>query len=37
MMGLQMKLDRQTFPLSKKPSQLCNNLENQTIYSFSGN
>ncbi|MDJ0691892.1 MAG: bifunctional 3,4-dihydroxy-2-butanone-4-phosphate synthase/GTP cyclohydrolase II [Xenococcaceae cyanobacterium MO_188.B32] len=34
MMGLQMKLDRQTFPLGKKPSELCNNLENQTIYSF---
>ena len=34
MMGLQMKLDRQTFPLSKKPSELCKNLENQTIYSF---
>ncbi|MDJ0631725.1 MAG: bifunctional 3,4-dihydroxy-2-butanone-4-phosphate synthase/GTP cyclohydrolase II [Xenococcaceae cyanobacterium MO_188.B29] len=37
MMGLQMKLDRQTFPLSKKPSELCANLESQTIYSFGDN
>ena len=34
MMGLQVKLDRQTFSLAKKPSELCDNLENQTIYSF---
>ncbi|MGK7947688.1 MAG: bifunctional 3,4-dihydroxy-2-butanone-4-phosphate synthase/GTP cyclohydrolase II [Xenococcaceae cyanobacterium] len=34
MMGLQVKLDRQTFPLTKKPSELCESLENQTIYSF---
>ena len=34
MMGLQVKLDRKTFPLTKKPSELCESLENQTIYSF---
>jgi 3,4-dihydroxy 2-butanone 4-phosphate synthase / GTP cyclohydrolase II len=34
MMGLQVKLDRQTFPLSKKPSELCGYLETQKIYSF---
>ncbi len=35
MMGLQVKLDRQTFSLDQKPSQLSGNLEGQTIYSFS--
>jgi 3,4-dihydroxy 2-butanone 4-phosphate synthase/GTP cyclohydrolase II len=35
MMGLQVKLDRQTYHLSQKPSELCNKLETQTIYSFS--
>ena len=34
MMGLQVKLDRENYPLTKKPSQLCNNWESQTIYSF---
>lgn len=34
MLGLQVKLDRQTFPLSQKPSQLCDRLETQTVYSF---
>lgn len=34
MMGLQVKLDRKTFPLTKKPSELSGSLENQTIYSF---
>ena len=34
MMGLQIKLDRQTFSLNQKPSQLFSELENQTIYSF---
>jgi len=34
MLGLQVKLDRQTFPLSQKPSELCDRLENQTVYSF---
>ncbi|MGL5881214.1 MAG: bifunctional 3,4-dihydroxy-2-butanone-4-phosphate synthase/GTP cyclohydrolase II, partial [Xenococcaceae cyanobacterium] len=35
MMGLQVKLDRQTYPLTQKPSQLCDRLETQTIYSFN--
>jgi 3,4-dihydroxy 2-butanone 4-phosphate synthase / GTP cyclohydrolase II len=35
MMGLQVKLDRQTYSLSQKPSELGNRLETQTIYSFS--
>jgi 3,4-dihydroxy 2-butanone 4-phosphate synthase / GTP cyclohydrolase II len=35
MMGLQVKLDRQSYPLSQKPSELCNKLETQTIYSFN--
>ncbi|MGK7872706.1 MAG: bifunctional 3,4-dihydroxy-2-butanone-4-phosphate synthase/GTP cyclohydrolase II [Xenococcaceae cyanobacterium] len=35
MTGLQVKLDRQTFPLSQKPSELCGKLEMQTIYSFT--
>lgn len=34
MLGLQVKLDRQTFPLSQKPSELCDRLETQTVYSF---
>lgn len=33
--GLQVQLDRQTFPLSQKPSTVCQSLETQTIYSFS--
>ncbi len=35
MMGLQVKLDRQTFPLTQPPSQLCGKWESQIIYSFS--
>jgi 3,4-dihydroxy 2-butanone 4-phosphate synthase/GTP cyclohydrolase II len=35
MMGLQVKLDRKTYSLNQKPSQLCDRLETQTIYSFS--
>ena len=35
MMGLQVKLDRQNFPLTDKPSQVCSHLETQTIYSFT--
>jgi 3,4-dihydroxy 2-butanone 4-phosphate synthase / GTP cyclohydrolase II len=34
MLGLQVKLDRQTFSLSQIPSQLCDRLETQTVYSF---
>jgi 3,4-dihydroxy 2-butanone 4-phosphate synthase / GTP cyclohydrolase II len=34
MLGLQVKLDRQTFSLPQKPSQLCDRLETQTVYSF---
>ncbi|MBC6418917.1 MAG: bifunctional 3,4-dihydroxy-2-butanone-4-phosphate synthase RibB/GTP cyclohydrolase II RibA [Prochloron sp. SP5CPC1] len=34
MLGLQVKLERQTFSLSDKPSQLCDKLQTQTIYSF---
>ncbi len=34
MLGLQVKLDRQCYPLNKKPSQLCGIWESQTIYSF---
>ena len=34
MTGLQMKIDRQTFSLSQKPSLVGNQLETQTIYSF---
>nr|WP_202924918.1 bifunctional 3,4-dihydroxy-2-butanone-4-phosphate synthase/GTP cyclohydrolase II [Myxacorys almedinensis] len=33
--GLQVKLERQTFPLSQQPSSICHALEMQTIYSFS--
>ena len=32
---LQSNLDRQTFPITQKPSTLCNNLQTQTIYSFT--
>ncbi|WP_219884650.1 bifunctional 3,4-dihydroxy-2-butanone-4-phosphate synthase/GTP cyclohydrolase II [Merismopedia glauca] len=32
--GLQMKLDRQTFPLTQTPLSICDRLETQTIYSF---
>ena len=34
MLGLQIKLDRETHSLSQKPSELCNNLQSQTIYSY---
>lgn len=33
--GLQVQLDRQTFPLSQLPSSLCDDLETQKIYSFT--
>ncbi len=32
--GLQIQLDRQTFPLSQTPSSICSQLQTQTIYSF---
>lgn len=32
--SLQVQLDRQTFPSSKLPSSVCNQLETQKIYSF---
>ena len=35
MTGLQIKLDRQSYSIEQKPSELCGNLESQTIYSFS--
>jgi 3,4-dihydroxy 2-butanone 4-phosphate synthase / GTP cyclohydrolase II len=35
MTGLQIKLDRQHHLLSQKPSQFCNAIENQIIYSLS--
>ena len=34
MIGLQVNLDRQIYPLSQKPSQIRQQLESQTIYSF---
>lgn len=34
MLGLQVKLDRECHPMTQKPSQLCGNLQSQTIYSF---
>ncbi|YAI82573.1 MAG: bifunctional 3,4-dihydroxy-2-butanone-4-phosphate synthase/GTP cyclohydrolase II [cyanobacterium endosymbiont of Rhopalodia sterrenbergii] len=34
MLGLQVQLDRHTFPVTQKPSQYLTNLEMQTIYSF---
>jgi len=33
--GLQVQLDRQSFPLSQLPSSVCEGLETQKIYSFS--
>jgi 3,4-dihydroxy 2-butanone 4-phosphate synthase/GTP cyclohydrolase II len=33
--GLQVQLDRQTFPLSQKPSTVCQSLQTQAIYSFT--
>ncbi len=33
--GLQMKLDRNVFPLSQKPSTVCDRLQTQLIYSFA--
>lgn len=33
--GLQVQLDREVFPLSQKPSSICNQLQTQKIYSFS--
>lgn len=33
--GLQVQLDRQTFPLSQQPSRICDRLQTQQIYSFS--
>ncbi|MDL5047259.1 bifunctional 3,4-dihydroxy-2-butanone-4-phosphate synthase/GTP cyclohydrolase II [Oscillatoria amoena NRMC-F 0135] len=33
--GLQVQLDRQTFPLSQQPSSIVGSLETQTIYSFN--
>ncbi|XLQ12063.1 MAG: bifunctional 3,4-dihydroxy-2-butanone-4-phosphate synthase RibB/GTP cyclohydrolase II RibA [cyanobacterium endosymbiont of Epithemia adnata isolate EadnSB Bon19] len=35
MLGLQVQLDRYTFPVTQKPSQYLKNLQMQTIYSFS--
>jgi len=32
--SLQVQLDRQTFPLTQRPSSLCDNLTTQKIYSF---
>ncbi|AFZ12934.1 GTP cyclohydrolase II, 3,4-dihydroxy-2-butanone 4-phosphate synthase [Crinalium epipsammum PCC 9333] len=32
--GLQVQIDRETFPVTKLPSSICNNLKTQTIYSF---
>lgn len=34
MLGLQVKLDRECYPMTQKPSELCGNLQSQTIYSF---
>ena len=36
MMSLQVKLDRQTFPLANLPSSVSDNLQPQIIYSFVG-
>jgi 3,4-dihydroxy 2-butanone 4-phosphate synthase/GTP cyclohydrolase II len=33
--GLQVQLDRQTFPRSQRPSAICDRLQTQQIYSFS--
>lgn len=35
LIGLQVQLDRQTFPLSQLPSSVCGALQTQAIYSFS--
>jgi 3,4-dihydroxy 2-butanone 4-phosphate synthase/GTP cyclohydrolase II len=35
MLGLQVKLDRKTFSLQQKLSEICEQLETQTIYSFT--
>jgi 3,4-dihydroxy 2-butanone 4-phosphate synthase/GTP cyclohydrolase II len=35
MTGLQVQLDRQSHPLSLKPSSVCDTLTSQTIYSFT--
>lgn len=34
MIGLQVQLDRQTFPMTVRPSSICDNLATQKIYSF---
>jgi 3,4-dihydroxy 2-butanone 4-phosphate synthase/GTP cyclohydrolase II len=34
MTSLQVQLDRQTFPLTQRPSSVCDNLTTQKIYSF---
>ncbi len=34
MIGLQVQLDRQSFPMTVRPSSICNNLTTQKIYSF---
>ncbi|HEY9671838.1 MAG TPA: bifunctional 3,4-dihydroxy-2-butanone-4-phosphate synthase/GTP cyclohydrolase II [Waterburya sp.] len=34
MIGLQVQLDRQTYPLSIRPSLICDNITTQKIYSF---
>ena len=34
--SLQVQLDRQTFPLTQRPSSVCEHLETQKIYSFTG-
>lgn len=34
MIGLQVQLDRQTFPMTVRPSSICDNLTTQKIYSF---
>ncbi len=35
LIGLQVQLDRQVFPLSVRPSSICDNLTTQKIYSFA--
>lgn len=35
MTGLQVQLNRETFPLSQPPSSVCDHLQTQLIYSFS--
>ncbi len=34
LIGLQVQLDRQTFPLTQRPSSVCDHLTTQKIYSF---